>query len=269
MAEKGLKQNELASFSGISTSAVSAWNKKNLNPAAEKLSIIADFLNVSLEYLITGKDSVKNTNLSDDEIKLLEYYKGFDECNKCRILERAETLSELDAEEKAKKETEKTKKKPPLKFPLPPQEVMDAMDSTNFTNYGVVGLYIAEYDSPVSAGNGIEIDDAQAEPIFIEDSDEARRADFVLSVKGDSMEPIYYDGDRVAVEKSDFIEVGEIGIFVYEGDVFIKKRGNGELISLNKKYPPIKILNYDSFFHKGKVIGKVEVVNNQEGQHKK
>lgn len=43
LKEKRLKQKDLSEYTGISTSAISAWNKNNLNPAADKLSIIADF----------------------------------------------------------------------------------------------------------------------------------------------------------------------------------------------------------------------------------
>ncbi len=49
--------------------------------------------------------------------------------------------------------------------------------------------------------------------------------------------------------------VGEIGIIYLNGDVYIKKLGEAELISLNKKYEPIQIGEYDSFRVFGKVVG--------------
>ena len=80
----------------------------------------------------------------------------------------------------------------------------------------------------------------------------------MISVGGDSMEPTYHDGDKVLVEKCDSVDVGAIGIFVVNGDVFIKERGNGCLISHNEKYKPIRISEHDSVFCCGKVVGTVE-----------
>ena len=52
LKQKGKKQKELAEYTGISTSAISTWNKNNTNPTAESLSMIADFLEVSLDYCL-------------------------------------------------------------------------------------------------------------------------------------------------------------------------------------------------------------------------
>lgn len=50
------KQKELADYIGLSTSAISDWKKKGTNPAAEKISVIADFFGVSVDYLLTGRE---------------------------------------------------------------------------------------------------------------------------------------------------------------------------------------------------------------------
>ena len=76
LKEKRLKQKDLSEYTGISTSAISAWNKNNLNPAADKLSIIADFLGVSLSYLITGQE--ENKMLSNDIDQLIKNYSAVD-----------------------------------------------------------------------------------------------------------------------------------------------------------------------------------------------
>ena len=96
LKEKRLKQKDLSEYTGISTSAISAWNKNNLNPAADKLSIIADFLGVSLSYLITGQE--ENKMLSNDIDQLIKNYSAVDEISKKLIQERAAALAELAAE---------------------------------------------------------------------------------------------------------------------------------------------------------------------------
>jgi len=42
------------------------------------------------------------------------------------------------------------------------------------------------------------------------------------------------------------LEIGEIGIFELNGDAFVKKLGHGEFISLDPRYTPIKIREFDS-----------------------
>ncbi len=110
----------------------------------------------------------------------------------------------------------------------------------------------------VSAGIGFMLDDNNAwETISIPDSPEARQADFALTISGDSMEPIYYDGDVVLVEQCDALDEGEVGVYIVNGDSYIKKYGVDRLISLNEKYKDIKFSQYDTIKCVGRVIGRV------------
>ncbi|MDE7193877.1 MAG: S24 family peptidase, partial [Oscillospiraceae bacterium] len=86
---------------------------------------------------------------------------------------------------------------------------------------------------------------------------ETRRADFALTIQGDSMEPVYHDGDIVLVKQQDAVDVGQIGIFVLNAAGYIKKNGGDRLISLNEKYDDILIEEYDDCRCVGKVIGRV------------
>ena len=72
------------------------------------------------------------------------------------------------------------------------------------------------------------------------------------------MEPTYHSGDKVFVEKCDSLEKGEIGIFVVNGDAFIKELGDKCLISHNSAYKPIKLISSDSVYCCGRVLGVVE-----------
>ncbi len=80
---------------------------------------------------------------------------------------------------------------------------------------------------------------------------QSRRCDFALRIKGDSMEPNYYNGDTVFIKEQPSLDNGQIGIFIYDGEAYIKKYVMNEegvyLVSLNKKYPPIKVEEYSSF----------------------
>lgn len=104
-----------------------------------------------------------------------------------------------------------------------------------------------------SAGTGTYLGPESFETIYVQDAPMTRRASFGVPVNGDSMEPKYHDGDILAVEGAEEIEIGEIGVFTIHGEGYVKKLGDGELISLNKDYGPIPM--DDSIRCHGRVLG--------------
>ena len=110
---------------------------------------------------------------------------------------------------------------------------------------------------PVSAGMGTFLDSEDKETIYVLDSSTAEEADYVLEVRGNSMAPTFYDGDKIFIVKQDAVNLGEIGIFVVNGEVYVKELGNGKLISHNNTYKPIILSDTDSIYCCGKVLGTV------------
>lgn len=110
----------------------------------------------------------------------------------------------------------------------------------------------------VSAGHGFDLyDEDQWEQINVSDTPEARKADFALTIQGDSMEPIYSDGEIVLVKEQPSVDIGETGIFVVNGSGYIKQNGGDRLISLNPNYKDIFFSEGDTVSCAGKVIGVV------------
>lgn len=103
-----------------------------------------------------------------------------------------------------------------------------------------------------AAGNGFYFDDIPTETI---EAPYMEGADFIIGVSGDSMEPTYSDGDLVYVEKSQIVESGEIGIFIVNGECYIKEAGKDGLLSHNPKYKSIS--GNEHIICVGKVLGKV------------
>lgn len=62
---------------GISNGTISKWNERN--PSAETLYKVANLLNVSVEYLITGQSF--DNDLSASEKKWLNLYKQLSLCD--------------------------------------------------------------------------------------------------------------------------------------------------------------------------------------------
>ncbi|MCH5298120.1 MAG: helix-turn-helix domain-containing protein [Ruminococcus sp.] len=110
-----------------------------------------------------------------------------------------------------------------------------------------------------SAGTGNWLDDEQMDTIIVVDTPEARKADIVIEVDGDSMKPEYNNGDKVLVRLQPAVEIGEVGIFIMDGNGYIKKFADDRLISLNPEYKDVYPTEYGDFRCIGKVIGKAEI----------
>jgi transcriptional regulator with XRE-family HTH domain len=77
-AEKGISQNELAKALGLTQQAISAYENGLREPDLETLQKIADFFNVSVDYLL-GRTDVRNpsdeiTEAVEDDPELLEFW---------------------------------------------------------------------------------------------------------------------------------------------------------------------------------------------------
>ena len=74
----------------------------------------------------------------------------------------------------------------------------------------------------VSAGVGEFLDEGGFEMIRFPKSAVPGNADFGVRVNGDSMEPVYHDGQIVWVEKRDTLQPGEVGVFICNGEGYLK-----------------------------------------------
>lgn len=120
--------------------------------------------------------------------------------------------------------------------------------------------YIKYFDLAVSAGTGEPwMDAAHATRLAIPTEKVPEKANFCVRVNGSSMEPAYKDGDIVFVQHVEDGELreGEIGVFLLNGEGYIKRLGEGTLISLSPEYEPISLHDYDSFRCQGRVLGKL------------
>lgn len=113
------------------------------------------------------------------------------------------------------------------------------------------------YDNAVSAGTGQYIGTSQRETITLPVEFDA---DYVVPVNGDSMEPEYHDGDYIFIESTVNLNDGEIGVFEYYGDTYVKQLiledDHAYLHSLNKKYKDMKVDADSDFRVLGRVVGR-------------
>ena len=220
--QKGLSINAVEKQLGFGNGAIKRFATSS--PSVDKIIALSNFLNVSVGYIITGEE----TSLNDDEQELVNYYKELPTWEQQRLIGRAAALAEKYAEQV---------KEPDIQL-IPTYYVSNRV-SAGF------GEYLEEYE--------------QGKTVYVPDTPKSRKADFVLTISGDSMEPKFHDGDNILVRSQPTVDEGQIGIFDVEGEGYIKKLGNGELISLNHKYPNISLKDrYTKCF--GLVLGTTEIV---------
>lgn len=239
---------------GIGTANGTYW-KNGSAPSSDVVVKLSEFLGVSTDYLLIGKEGTK-IDLPLDAIELISAYNSVDIVAKAMIKERALTLAELAAEREAKERADEQSKKA-VEIPV---STFDEQSEPEDDEPEQECIKIMHSYYKVSAGRGFDLTgDEEWEEIEIPATYEANKADYALTIQGDSMEPIYYDGDIVLIKKQDLVEIGQIGIFVLDGSGFIKKFNGDRLISLNDKYDDILLKDYSDCRCDGRVIGRVKL----------
>ena len=69
--EKGLKNADVARATGISNMTLSDWKRGKSVPKSDKMRKIAEYLNVSVDYLMTGNDGAFTKEIAETDAKLL------------------------------------------------------------------------------------------------------------------------------------------------------------------------------------------------------
>lgn len=224
---QNLSLSELARRVGLAKSAMSRYLNKTRQFPLNRAQDFANVLGISVEYLLGVENSSPSTS-TVEKITLIA-----DQLTPPR---QAKALTYLEKQLLEQNE-EETKI----------NEVSEVIQLYSY-NY---------YDHPASAGTGQYLNDVRVEQIELPiDVD----ADFVIPIKGDSMEPDYHDGDLVFIQTSVDLNDGVIGVFNYNGEAYIKQlvidTEQSYLHSLNPKYKDMPITPETDFRIIGEVVGR-------------
>ena len=226
--DNNLEQTDVAEFMGYkSFTTISKWeNGKNL-PTGGKLVKLAQLFGTTTDYILHGINP-KNTSTPTPQVLHLDR-----ELHEPR---HAEWISYGDKLLDQQNTVENSK---------------DTVDeSITYYTYNY-------YDQPASAGTGQYLNDVQVEQIELPVN---INAEFVVPIYGDSMEPDYSSGDYIFVKPSVNLSDGDIGVFEYNGDAYIKQliinKYDAFLHSLNDEYEDIPIDKNSDFRIIGEVVGK-------------
>jgi len=227
LKEKKKTKAELAKAAGIPYTTLDSMLKRESDTSRlATIYKIAEYLEVSVEELVFDKSSTaKSEAFTDEEKDMIRDFRRIDDRGRRTVLAS-------------------------LKHEL-------SFGASLYETVKLVKRTLPVYNAPAAAGEALPIiaDDYD----LVETDSAPSEADFGIRISGDSMEPLIDDGDVVWVKREEQISSGEIGIFVLNGESLCKKIDNSNgacrLISLNKKYQPINILDTDDL----RVVGRVLV----------
>lgn len=222
--QNNLTMEELGKKLGKAKSSISRWISGERYPKIEEIEQIANFFNTDVYTLIFGFDYKENifptpllTQITDTAAKLHTLRQK-------KVLTFAQ--DQLDEQE---------------------GNSINILSYSDFTCYGAV-----------SAGTGEWLEDEYKEEVSLPTSIVPKHHfDFVLRVNGNSMEPLFKNHEYVFVKKVDEVRSGQIGVFIVDGEAYLKKayieKDHLRLVSLNKAYDD---LLFDSL-NDIKVVGVV------------
>ena len=96
MNKKGIKAKKLSDDTGISTGNISDWKIGRSMPSADKLSILADYFNVSVDYLLGREKNERGYTMKNDNPN--DFYLIYNDalCYRIGVLCHAKKLSVSD-----------------------------------------------------------------------------------------------------------------------------------------------------------------------------
>lgn len=253
MSERNLRQVDILNLSKpwqeklgikLSKNHISNYVHGVSNPDQQKTYLLAKTLGVS-EPWIMGYDVPKYPNVS----KKTDIESKIDKTVHELKPPRQETVLDCASDQLDKQKSEEYFEK-------------NTMDMFTLEDYKskVKTVTLDFYDDPASAGTGYYLENDKKSTVTLPLFAVPDRSDFVITIAGDSMEPKYHDKDYVFVQQTFDVFEGDIGIFVVDGESYIKelRDENGKIClhSLNEEYED-RIIEESQYFRVvGKVIGR-------------
>lgn len=255
--EKKLSMDRFAEKSGLTKGYISMLeknehpkSKKPIIPTEETLLKVAKGMGVDIDFVLSRLDSDQEIQINISPKNMLNIDNPSTPTNP-QVELIPSTLQKINATSSQLEHSRQLIVLDTAETLLNQQKEIKNNEDT------VIDLFSYNYyDHAASAGTGQYLNDVQVETIELPvDYD----ADFVIPVYGDSMEPEYHSGDYVFIKLSVELADGDIGVFEYYGDAYIKQlliNDEGAFLhSLNSKYEDIPVDRDSDFRIIGEVIG--------------
>ncbi|HDJ5527313.1 TPA: helix-turn-helix domain-containing protein [Staphylococcus aureus] len=226
MSERKISQSDLSRRTGIGRNSISDYLNGKYEAKQDKVFELAKALNVNEAWLM-GFDISKNRKIENNDITSI--YSKLTPPRQSNVLKYATNQLE--------------------------EQNNDSDNLVDFNSYIQEKSEVDIYGC-ASAGIGERLYNEPISKEFVRGYVPAH--DIALKVNGDSMEPLFKNGQIIFIEKSHTIKDGQIGVFIINGDAYVKKvyveDNRLTLVSLNKKYKDLYFYDNESVRLVGKVI---------------
>jgi len=237
LKEKSITAKKLTDDLELSNSAITDWKKGKGKPSAYAIVKIANYFNVSADYLLTGKnfsfsadkanENLFSSNLiikNQDEENLVVGFRSLDNFNKGLIIGKMQTLLEFNKDNfdysiYAADQNEK-------------YDTITVNAKKGIKHIPILGKTNEEFSSVLIMIN----DAAYVEvPNFLD-------VDYAFFIKDDSMFPFIPNNSLVFIKEMSIVENGAVAIVKIDGDLYCRQINNGgstiQFTPLNKNIKP-------------------------------
>lgn len=232
MEKYSLNKRSLSKNSGIPYTTIDGWYKKGYEGMKmSTLKVLSDYFNTIVDYWAT--DEVTDPNewkangfvVSTEEMGQVQKYRLLDPYGK-------EAVDGVLDVESRRCEAEKQARVAAVR------EEREKIEAGDMLELETVCFSIPWFSHPMSAGAG-EIAESERPDDLLLIKAPPKGTSYIAPVKGDSMEPTFYDGDKLFIHACVDLMPGQIGVFFMDGKQWVKELGDGVLISHNPNYDPI------------------------------
>ncbi len=238
---------ELERILGFGKSSLRRWDSNM--PSCDKIMKVSAYFNVSTDYLLYGKEPNKPNKVSKFAYELV--LEQLNDKQKAIIIGKIYEYEEFNRIEEIKNNASK--------ISLLEPKTVSLKEEINIPEYIELKLYTQRASAGIGKYN-YEEDNYEVTKFDISKYPQAKKADHVIIVEGDSLSSTIEDGQYIFVREQAQIEPNEIGVFVYKDTVYCKrlhidrKKRKLSLVSDNTYYKNIEITNIKELRTIGKVI---------------
>ena len=222
--DKKISQQELATVLGVGRTAITNWENGTARPDFDTIVLLCKTLDIPISVLFGVPDE---STLSPEEKEHIVLFRQLDPYHQRSITTLMHSLIENSY--------------------------------LAFRDHCLRDYIRLDYMADkVCAGSGTPLENSREHDyLFVRRTETAEKADVIITVTGDSMEPTYSDGDDLLVEYTETLRPGEIGIFVVAGEGTVKEYRQDGLHPHNPAHRVIHPNEDDNMRCIGRVLGKV------------
>ena len=220
----GMDQADVAAALGCTKTAVGNWELSLTRPDIDNVAKLCSLLHIPVTELLGIEEVMSLTN---DDRNFLKMYHNLDRFNRRTVWQIMDRL--LFQQDSREKERLRSSYEP-----------------------------LCLYEDAAAAGiGGPMLDYAENKRMYVLRDNVPHGSDGIIHVNGRSMEPTFEDGSYVYIDSDAEVKPGQIGVFIVNGEAFIKEYRPDGLYSHNSRYKPIIVSEGSNVRCCGRVTGVV------------